>query len=220
MDYNDSTVNNIKTIEKIVDFTKGAKLIVAMDSNSRSTTCYEVTTNSTGNLLKEFVASNQLHIINEDSTRTTFQSSRGKSNIDITITNNQMLADIKNWQISEEESVSDHNIIKFNIKLDRDETKINNSPGLRYIIKEQQKTEFYEILYHTICKTFQIEDRDGRDEDIVGELNRLLKGLTDIRQFTVKIQEVIQITCRKTCKHIHPPNPKAKGRQFRGGRTP
>ena len=66
-----------------------------MDSNSRSTTWHDVLTNSRGKLLKEFFASNQLHLINEDSARITFQCSRGSSNIDLTIVNNQMLAAIK-----------------------------------------------------------------------------------------------------------------------------
>jgi len=30
-----------------------------------------------------------------------------------------MLTDVKNWDISEEESASDHNIIKFSINLDK-----------------------------------------------------------------------------------------------------
>ena len=69
--------------------------------------------------LEEFVASHHLHVINEENERTTFQSTRRKRNLDLTITNNQMLADVKNWDISEEESASDHNIIKFSINLDK-----------------------------------------------------------------------------------------------------
>jgi hypothetical protein len=45
-----------------------------MDSNARSTTWHGVTTNYRGTMLEEFVSSYQLHIINEDSTRKTFQS--------------------------------------------------------------------------------------------------------------------------------------------------
>jgi len=41
--------------------------------------------------MEDFIASKQLYIINEDSPRRTFQSSRGESNIDLTIVNNQML---------------------------------------------------------------------------------------------------------------------------------
>ena len=115
MDFKDHIENSIKIIPKILEFTKGTKLIIAMYSNARSTTWYDVTTNHRGKLLQEFLARNQLHIINEESTRTTFQSSRGTSNIDITITNNQMLADINDWQILEVESASDHNIINFTL---------------------------------------------------------------------------------------------------------
>jgi endonuclease/exonuclease/phosphatase family metal-dependent hydrolase len=98
-------------LEKILKFTKGTKLIIATDSNSRSMTWHDMLTNSRGKLLEEFFASNQLHIINEDSARTTFQSSRRSSNIDYITMNNQMLAVIKDWEISEEEHSSDHNII-------------------------------------------------------------------------------------------------------------
>ena len=61
--------------------------------------------------MKEFLTYNQLHTINEDTARTTFQSSRGSSNIDLTNANNHMLAGIKDWEILEEESCSDHNKI-------------------------------------------------------------------------------------------------------------
>jgi hypothetical protein len=37
----------------------------------------------------------------------------GSSNIDLTNVNNQLLTALKNWKISEEESWSDRNIIKF-----------------------------------------------------------------------------------------------------------
>jgi hypothetical protein len=67
LDYNEPIENNIKSLEKILKFTKGARIIIAMDSNSRSTTWHDVLTNSGGKLLEEFFASNQMHIINEDS---------------------------------------------------------------------------------------------------------------------------------------------------------
>jgi hypothetical protein len=147
MDYNKSIENDLQTLENILEFTEGGKLIIAIDSNARSTTCHDVTINNRGKMLEEFVASYQLHIINEDSPRKTFQSSRGSSNIDLTIVNNQMLPDIKNWEISEEESASDHNILKFSINFENDKTNKSNTTGLRYVIKEQQHTEFYKHFF-------------------------------------------------------------------------
>ena len=91
-----------------------------MDTNSRSTTWHDIQTNPRGKALREFLNYHQLHIINEDSARTTFQSSRGSSNIDLTVTNNNMLADIEDWEIMEEESCSDHNITKYSLNFNID----------------------------------------------------------------------------------------------------
>jgi len=184
---------------------------MAADSNSRSTTWNDKITNPRGKKLEEFIASNHLHVINEDNGKTTFQSSRGKSNIDLTITNNQMLADVKNWDISEEESASDHNIIKFCIRLDKHNTHGNHHPEPRYRIKEHQITIFNEKLHSNIAKTFQMEDKE-RNTDEIDELTSQVKGNTDIEHFTVKLEEVIQITCSKICRQKNPSNTEAKGK--------
>jgi hypothetical protein len=147
MDYNGSIENNFQTLENILEFTEGVKLIIAMDSNARSTTWHDITTNNRGKMLEEFVAGYQLHIINEDSPRKTFQTSRGSSNIDLTIVNNQMLADIKNWEISEEESASDRNILQFSINFENDKTNNNKTTDLWNIIKEQKHIEFYKNFF-------------------------------------------------------------------------
>ena len=145
--------------------------------------------------MEEFVARNHLHIINEDNTKT-FQSSRGKSNIDLTITNNQMLADIKNWDISDEESASDH-IIKYSIRLDYT-SHDNNPTEPRYRIKEHQLTKFKEKLQY-ITKIFQMEEKE-RNTDEIDELSSQVNENTDIGQFTVKLEKVIHTTCNEICR--------------------
>jgi hypothetical protein len=47
-----------------------------------------------GKKLEKFVTSHHLHIINEENEKN-FQRTGGESNIDFTITNNEMLADVK-----------------------------------------------------------------------------------------------------------------------------
>jgi len=126
---------------------------VAMDSNARSTSWHDTTTNNRGKTLEEFIAGNQLYIINEDSPRKTFQSSRGTSNIDLTIVNNSMLAAVTHWDIVEKESVSDHKNFKFGINFERDSTNISKTSELRYIIRKQQNTEFYKNLFIMISET-------------------------------------------------------------------
>jgi len=109
-----------------------------------------------------------------------------------------MLAAIENWEISEE-SASDHNIIKFNLKIEEDEENIIKTPELRYIIKEHQRRAFYENFYNAISKEFQLGRNEGQAE-IDDILSRRLKGELELKQFTEKLEDVIQTTCRETCR--------------------
>jgi len=77
--------------------------------------------------------------MNKESEPTTFQSRRGRSNIDLTIVNNQLLKNF-DWEISEDESFSDH-IIKFKIGHENNHAQHNHT-GTRYIIKEQNYRKF------------------------------------------------------------------------------
>jgi len=54
--------------------------------------------------------SKQLHIVNDESWSTTFRTSRGASNIHLTILHNQANNVISDWKISDQESCSDNGI--------------------------------------------------------------------------------------------------------------
>jgi len=164
------------------------------------------------------VASNQLHIINEEGTLKTFQSSRGESNIDLTIANNKMLANIQKWDISEEKSASGHNIIKFNITLDKAEGIVIDDTG-RLRIKEHQHMEFYENLQRIASVTFQIEDRGRSNENLDEALSRKLEATRDIQEFTKKLEEVIQKAAKETSGSRNTAKQRRKRRPYHGGRT-
>jgi hypothetical protein len=92
--YLDITEEMDKTIETINDILRLANtrgMLITMDSNSRSRMWYGKLNNGRGKKLEEFLISKQLFIMNEDSETNTFQSSRGSSNIDLTISNNKLL---------------------------------------------------------------------------------------------------------------------------------
>jgi hypothetical protein len=208
--YNEHMTTNTKTLEKILKFTKGAKIIIGMDSNSRSTTWHDVLTNPRGKQLEEYLASNQMHIINEESIKKTFQSSKGSSNIDLTIANNHILAAIRDWEISEEESCSDHNIINFNLTFSNNNNnntaQMHNFLGTRYIIKEAQYNDFQKNLLQMISRKFQINMDDNNTTDIDDKLNIRVLSHTDIRVLIEEFDEIIQLACKKTFKCLKPPN--------------
>jgi hypothetical protein len=83
-------------IETTIAHAKGAGVIIAMYSNYRSTSWHDILTNRRGRLLEEFLMNKQLHIINEESCLTTFQSNRGTSNIDITVTKTKHSIQLEN----------------------------------------------------------------------------------------------------------------------------
>ena len=56
--------------------------------------------------MEEFLMSNQLHLINKESDIPTFESRTGKSNVDLTVTNNHLVSLINNWKCGVEESYS------------------------------------------------------------------------------------------------------------------
>ena len=54
-----------------------------------------------------------------------------------------------------------------------------------------------------------MEDKERNTSEIDEELSSQAKDYTDIGQFTIKLEEVIQITCSEICK---PPNTEVKGK--------
>jgi len=107
--------NKITKIEEILKFGLGTGILINMDSNSRSQVWYDKQMIIRGRTLKEYLTSRDLNIMNQESDHATCHSRRGRSNIDLTITNDHILKRFKQWEISMEDSCSDHNIIKFNI---------------------------------------------------------------------------------------------------------
>jgi len=105
---------DLSKTEVVLQHANGAEVLLAMDSNFRLASWYD-STNARGRILEEYLMSKQLYILNEESINTTFQNQRGASNIDLTIINNKILRTVVEWEITEQESCSDHNIIKYAI---------------------------------------------------------------------------------------------------------
>ena len=102
-------------IDAVLEHAKGAGVLIAMDSDSRSTLWYDTVTNTRGRTLEEYMTSNHLNIMNEDSRNTTFRNRIGSSNIDLTVISGQLLRSASGWEISGQKSNSDHSIIEYAI---------------------------------------------------------------------------------------------------------
>jgi hypothetical protein len=112
-------------IESELDYIRDAinrinhkKLIISIDSNAHSTNWFNEYEDERGRILNDFIAQNNLIIMNENETIATYHTVRNQriyeSSIDITLANLNATPIIKNWQILlSEESLSDHRFIYF-----------------------------------------------------------------------------------------------------------
>jgi hypothetical protein len=107
---------DMEKMERLLLHAKNTGVLIAADTNARSALWYDRVTNDRGRILEEFMTTNHLFFLNEECGDTTFCKCKGKSNIDLTIVNPQLLRSITSWQIGSQESLSDHRIIKFEIK--------------------------------------------------------------------------------------------------------
>jgi hypothetical protein len=108
-----------------------------MDSNARSTSWHDAKTNKRGRILDKFLLSNQLNIANKESALTTFESTRGTSNVDLTVADNKIIKLMHTWQCSEQESFSDHRYITFCIEKYRIILQDFNFNGVKFITSEK-----------------------------------------------------------------------------------
>jgi len=137
--------------------------------------------------------------MNEKSERTTFQSRRESSNMDLTVINNRLLKNFHGWEISENQSCSDHNIIKFKLG---DETKHvvqHNHYGLRCMLQEKIYNRFDQNLIELVSMKFQMENT----EDVASPDSNLAthtKETGDIESVVEKLQEAITFSCNKSFK--------------------
>jgi len=91
--------------------------------------------------------------LNESNEVPTFQSNRGSSQIDLTITNSRLVRYVSDW-ICEEESCSDHNIVYFRIERINNRKGAMNHTGTRYITKQENYMKFDVNLATNFISTF------------------------------------------------------------------
>ena len=195
LDIENEITMDLYKIENILQFAKGRGLIVAMDSNARSKTWHDVLTNKRGRILEEFVISNRIHIVNEDSNLTTFESNRGTSNIDLTIADNKMATLIKKWQCNDQESFSDHRIITFQLEKSKDITNEYNYHGTKYITSEEGFKKFDNFIKE-IKNNFKISEKENLDNT----LYVIVTSETDIENAIEKHQNSVTAACKKSFK--------------------
>jgi hypothetical protein len=187
---------DLMKIEAIIQYAKGAGILIAMDSNSRSTSWHDTLTNTRGRILEEFLMSRKLHIMNEVSDYTTFQSCRGT--IDLNVIRNQLLRPAVEWKISDQETYSDHCIIRYAIGHGKGNRFEFDFQDVRYIVQKGNIEKFQVNLLRLAEKKICKINKEGGTEDLDRTLCTQAFEENYIKKLTEEFHEVLKIACSKS----------------------
>lgn len=181
-------LNEIDRIGKEIDL---SRTIISIDGNARSTTWFDRLTNHRGDELEQWICASNLYILNEESivSKNTFDSHQGSSNVDLTLAGEEVAQHITNWQISESESLSDHNSITFTLNLGFTSLQ---KPNTNYNFKKADWKKFNTALSHNFSSSKQMLETIEAVQT-ADELN------TQVNKFTASIIAACNLAIPK-CK--------------------
>lgn len=187
----------VQKIESIKKYANGRGLLIAADTNARSTMWFDTTTNHRGKKLEEYLTASDLHIINIDNGIPTFETGRASSRIDLTIVNSALLRLIVDWESGEQESCADHKIITFrvqNCNSDTNNQEINYT-RTRYIVKEEQFQKFNNILKEKLAQTFNCESGSTDLQKLEAEICEKARAIEDTEKLIADFYTCIESAC-------------------------
>ena len=157
--------SDLEKMERELLHANKSGVLIASDTNARSSLWYDRVTNERSRILEEFMNSKQSYFLNEESSDTTFSNSVGNSNIDLTIINTQLLSNITGWEISGQENLSDHRIIKYDIKPGPTTTFAANHTLIRYRTNKESLEKFQSVILQTLKETFKLKHKSSLELD-------------------------------------------------------
>ncbi len=138
-----------------------------IDSNAKSKVWFNNKDNRRGHLIIDFINQNNLFILNDNNCPqlTTYYTTRGVSNIDLTITDLNSFQLIKNCKIVDTfDSMSDHKYIEFLIRDEFQKIKYKNTK--KYIIKSDKWSQF-----------------SNHSKDLINFMKPIIENINDEIQF-------------------------------------
>lgn len=107
---------HLRKVVEIVRGNRGKGVVIGGDFNAKSRMWWNNRTDRRGEKVEEMADAYELEILNKWSRWTTFENTQGgMSNIDITFGTKDIARNVENWEVVEE-TMSDHRLIRFEIK--------------------------------------------------------------------------------------------------------
>jgi ribonuclease HI len=166
--YDSDTPPPTRELSEVINYANSSStpIILGCDANSHNELWGSTNTNNRGTALMEYILSENLIILNRGS-RPTFINSIREEVIDISLCSPSIAEEISNWHVLQEDSLSDHQIIQF-------ELKSNHIDPKTYRNRKSTDWNFYKERliggFHHLPKEIKTEN----------ELDSATKTLTDL----------------------------------------
>lgn len=183
-------------LDNILKFQNGTGVLIAVDSNARSSMWHDRITNDRGRDMEAYLSVNNIFIMNEKSDITTFESSTGKSNVDLTLSNACLVQSLFDWECCHDESCSDHRIITFNIGTPSVQHNDNGFHSIKYIVNEANFGDFEESIVKELEQRFLNQTASMTLLNMDKELSMVAERATDMDGFVTDYETVIDTACK------------------------
>ena len=195
---------DFETVEEIIQLTKGKGLILSIDSNSRSTLWHDTSMNQRGKSLEEFIITSNLLIMNEPSDIPTFETTRERSWINLTLSNNILVHKIRGWTCGEEDSCADHKIMLFDTEAIQVGCNAKHYPGKRYFTRTEDWGPFVDKLATNLLANFNCRDCPNDLTKCDEELSNKVKQCSDTGETIHKFLSAVIAACDAAFKASRP----------------
>lgn len=122
----DTLEQDLTPIATFLTTVKPKNFVWGLDGNSKHCLWHSPTTDNRGKMLVDFLSAHGLITINEKD-GPTYSGPTGVSWIDITVSSYDLVHKIQNWRVSEDNMLSDHNLILFNLRTHNNATHSNRT---------------------------------------------------------------------------------------------
>jgi len=113
------------------------------------------------------------------------------------VVSNQLLRAVENWEVSDQESCSDHCIIKFAVEQASWSCKLENQ-GVRYNVNSDDIDKFQGNLTRLLEERLNTTNTEGGSDDLDAILSERTNKGTDIEKLIKEFQEALKEACDKS----------------------
>lgn len=198
LQYSEAVDRYTQHLEKILLSLQGQEIILCLDANANSTAWHSKTTNERGEKIEDLIQQHRLFTANTPQRTLTFDNTRGMSNIDITLNTNAIAKKLKNWRIHQYQTISDHNIITFEIiNATQDITVKQNN---RFNIKRANWEAYRKLLSTQMQQTDLQNITNDTDAQQIAE--KLIKVIVDSGNKTIPKKKTFSKSVPWWNKHL------------------